>query len=168
MSKKKVVPRCHECGLGQVRPAARAGRRIRYKTIELEVPKHVEIPTCDQCGAEWMDRATARAIDQALEPRYRESLRALWAEIIQKITAQTSMRRVEQALGLSEGYLSKVTNGRSEPSAELISNLGLIAQDVEPRLREIDGLWRRGGARAGKRMRSEAKGAAGRRRAAAA
>jgi hypothetical protein len=140
----------------------RAGRRTRYKTMELEIPKEVEIPTCDNCGAEWMDRQVARAIDEALEGVYREALRALWAEVIQKITAHTSMRRVEQVLGLSEGYLSKVTNGRSEPSAELIGNLGLIAKDVEPRLREISGLWRRAPAMAAKRLHPEARRAAGR------
>lgn len=160
MSKNSVVRRCHECGVGQVRPLARAGRRTRYKTMELEIPKQVEIPTCDNCGAEWMDRQVVRAIDQALESAYREALRALWGEVMQKITTHTSMRRVEQALGLSEGYLSKVTNGRSEPSAELISHLGLIAKDVEPRLREISGLWRRAPALAAKRLHSEARRAA--------
>jgi hypothetical protein len=150
-----LIRRCRECGGGKVVPLARAGRRTRYKTMELEIPQEVEIPTCDNCGAEWMDRQTARAIDQALERTYRDALRVLWADLIQKITARTSMRRVEQTLGLSEGYLSKVTNGRSEPSAELISNLSLIAKDVEPRLREIDGLWRRAPAMAAKRLHPE-------------
>ena len=130
--------------------------------MELEIPKDVEIPTCDNCGAEWMDRQTAQTIDHALERVYRDTLRALWGEVIRKITVHTSMRRVEQTLGLSEGYLSKVTNGRSEPSAELISNLGLIAKDVEPRLREIDVLWRRAPATAPKRSRPEARRAVGR------
>jgi hypothetical protein len=160
MSKKTVTRRCHKCGVGQVCPVALAGRRAHYKMMELEIPKHVEIPTCDKCGAEWIDRQAARAIDGALEPVYREALRALWGDIMKKITARTSMRRVEQALGLSEGYLSKVSNGRSEPSAELISHLGLIARDVEPRLHEIDVLWRRGPARAGRRRPSRKRPAA--------
>ncbi len=156
----KAVRRCRECGVGQVSVLARAGRRARYKTMELEIPSDVEIPTCDNCGAEWMDRLTAQAIDKALEREYRTALRVLWNDLIQKITAHTSMRRVEQTLGLSEGYLSKVTNGRSEPSAELISNLSLIAKDVEIRLQEIDGLWRRAPAMAAKHSHPESKRAA--------
>ena len=63
----KVTRRCHECGTGQVVPLAKAGRKERYKALMLEIPAHVEIPTCNNCGSEWMDPATARAIDQALK-----------------------------------------------------------------------------------------------------
>jgi tRNA A-37 threonylcarbamoyl transferase component Bud32 len=46
--------RCRECGKGYVKPLARAGRFARYKTFpRLEIPAHVEIPTCDRCSAEW-------------------------------------------------------------------------------------------------------------------
>jgi hypothetical protein len=147
---------------------AKAGRRTRYKTLELEIPRAVAIPTCDSCGAEWIDRPTARAIDRALETVYRDTLRAVWGEVMRKLVAQTSMRRVEQALGLSEGYLSKVSNGRSAPSIELVSNLGLIAKDVESRLREIDGIWHRGGEGTAVRSRSAARRSTWRRRSAAA
>ena len=147
MRKTMTMRRCRECGIGRIRPVAKAGRRTRYKAMQLEIPRTIEIPTCENCGAEWMDRQTAQAIDRSLEPAYRETLRAVWAEVMRRITAQTSMRRVEQALGLSEGYLSKVTNGRSRPSPELICNLGLIASDVESRLREIERIWRRARAR---------------------
>lgn len=137
-----VVRRCHECGEGEIRPVAKAGRRSRYKTMELVVPADVKIPTCNNCGSEWMDLATAKAIDGALEKVYREILRRMWAASIKKIQARMSMRRLEQLLGLSEGYLSKVSNGRSEPSAELVAHLGMLAADVEGRTRELERLWK--------------------------
>jgi hypothetical protein len=51
------------------------------------------------------------------------------------------MRRVERLLGLSEGYLSKVSNSRSEPSAELVSNLGLISMNPTSRLHDLETFW---------------------------
>jgi hypothetical protein len=107
----------------------------------LEIPAHVEIPTCDNCGAEWMDPATARAIDEALKRVYQASLRTLLNRALIKIRARTSMRRVERLLGLSEGYLSKVSNSRSDPSAELVSNLGLISKNPTSRLRDLETFW---------------------------
>ena len=109
----------------------------------LEIPAHVEIPTCNNCGSEWMDPATARAIDQALKSVYQTALRARLTEAINKIRSRTSMRRVEQLIGLSEGYLSKVSRSRSDPSAELVSQLGLIAMHPADRLRELESFWTR-------------------------
>jgi hypothetical protein len=137
----KAARRCHECGTGKVIPVAKAGRQERYRTLMLEIPAHVEIPTCDNCGAEWMDPGTARAIDEALKSVYQASLRTLLNKALIKIRARTSMRRVERLLGLSEGYLSKVSNSRSEPSAELVSNLGLISMNPTSRLRDLETFW---------------------------
>ena len=138
-----VIRRCRECGVGEIRPLAKAGRRGSYKNLELAIPADLKIPTCNNCGAEWMDRTAATALDGALEKVYREVLRKLWAAAIRKIQQQKlSMRRLEQLLGLSEGYLSKVSNGRSEPSAELVAHLGTLATDVEGRTRELEHLWK--------------------------
>ena len=137
----KAARRCHECGTGKVVPVAKAGRQERYRTLMLEIPAYVEIPTCDNCGAEWMDPATARAIDEALKSVYQASLRTLLNKALIKIRARTSMRRVERLLGLSEGYLSKVSNSRSEPSAELVSNLGLISMNPTSRLHDLETFW---------------------------
>ncbi len=138
-----VIRRCRECGVGEVRPLAKSGRRGNYKNLELEIPAELKIPTCNNCGTEWMDRATASALDAGLEKVYRDVLRQLWEASIRKIQKQKlSMRRLEQLLGLSEGYLSKVSRGRSEPSAELVAHLGTLASDVEGRIRELEHLWK--------------------------
>jgi len=66
-----MIPRrCHECGTGQVVPTGKKGRMERFHSAELEIPEHVKIPTCNKCGAEWMDPATALAIDEALSKIY--------------------------------------------------------------------------------------------------
>ena len=69
--------RCHECGKGTVRPLAKPGRRERYKTMTLEIPAGIEIPTCDNCGTEWMDEDTAERITRALAILYRERVHEL-------------------------------------------------------------------------------------------
>ena len=73
--KKRTGFRCVECGEGTVRPLAKAGRKTRHKTMVLEVPADIAVPTCDGCGAEWYDDTTARAVDEALEGVYRRELR---------------------------------------------------------------------------------------------
>jgi transcriptional regulator with XRE-family HTH domain len=139
--KSHVERRCRECGIGTIRPIARAGRRMRHKTLELEVPAALAIPTCDNCGAEWMDRATAKEIDAALEGAYRQALRRTLEAVLKTIAARAPMRQVERAIGVSEGYLSKLKKGRSEPSAELVSGLSLLARDVEGGLQNLGRLW---------------------------
>jgi hypothetical protein len=138
-----VVRKCHECGVGEIRPVARAGRRARYKTMELEIPSDVKILTCNNCGAEGTDLATAKAIDAAMEKVYREVLRKMLAESIKKIRAHVPMRRLEQLLGLSEGYLSKISGGRAEPSAELVAHLATLSTDVAGRTMELERLWQK-------------------------
>jgi hypothetical protein len=139
--KTNIERRCRECGIGKIRPVAKSGRRERYRTMELEIPEDIKIPTCDNCGAEWMDRAVAKAIDQALEAEYRMRMRMTLNKVLEIVTAHASMRQVERLIGLSEGYLSKVKQGRSEPSPELLSSLGLLALDPGGGLQGLDRLW---------------------------
>ncbi len=139
--KNNIDRRCRECGIGKIAPLARAGRKAQHRTMELEIPATIAIPTCDNCGAEWMDRAMARKIDHAMEGVYRQALRNTLLALLDQITAHAPMRQVERLIGLSEGYLSKVKSGRSEPSAELLSSLGLLARDVTGGLKDLDRLW---------------------------
>jgi hypothetical protein len=89
-----------------------------------------------------MDSATARAIDEALKDVFQASLRTRLNQALSKIRPRASMRRVEHLVGLSEGYLSKVSNSRSDPSAELVTYLGLIAMNPVERLRDLEKLQR--------------------------
>lgn len=74
--KTKKMRRCHECGIGTVRPHATAGRTIRHKTIAaMPIPEDFEIPTCDDCGAEWLDGETTDRLGVVLEKQYGQMLR---------------------------------------------------------------------------------------------
>jgi len=136
--------RCHECAVGEVRPLAAGGRTARYRTLAaVPIPVDILIPTCTKCGAEWLDEETTKALDRALEAGYRAELRTRAARAIEAISRHAAQRRIELLLGLSQGYLSKVRAGARDPSAELVSQLALLAGDPEARLRELEDYWNR-------------------------
>ena len=132
--------RCSTCGEGEVSPLALPGRTARYKNMAaLPIPDDLAIPTCGACGAEWIDRPTAKAVDAALEREYQERLRQLAVTDLQQLAAShVTQRRLERLLGLSHGYLSKIRSGASRPSATLVSCLHLLASDPDRRLREME------------------------------
>lgn len=74
---RPALMRCPECR-GSVRPHAAAGRRMTYKNVAgLKVPATLEIPTCDRCGAQWVNDTEAAAIDAAMMPVYHARAREL-------------------------------------------------------------------------------------------
>ena len=134
--------RCRECGVGMIRPATGKGRRAQYKNLELEVPEDLAIPTCDHCGARWFDRSSGASFDSAMEKAFVKALTERVRALIAQVAARAPMRKVESLLGLSEGYLSKVKQGRSQASAHLVSTLGLLAStDVNRGLDSLEKLW---------------------------
>jgi hypothetical protein len=109
----------------------------------LPVPAALAIPTCDNCGNEWIDPKTAEALDEALQATYAEELHKRLDVALDAILSMTdvSQRRLEQLLGLSVGYLSRVRGRRGDASAQLVSALMLIAEDPKRRLKELDYMW---------------------------
>ena len=138
----KKPKRCHECGIGEIRPNKAKGRHAHYKTMpNLEIPEDFPIPTCNNCGAEWLDEKTADALDQRLEEAFREALKERALKSIEEISKHVSQRKLESLLGLSQGYLSKLRSGDRVPSAELVSQLALISHAPGRRIREIERFW---------------------------
>lgn len=136
--------RCRECGEGTIRPLAKLGRKVPFRNmVALTVPSTLEIPTCDNCGSEWIDPKTAHLLDEALQQAYVEELHnRLEAALVAILQAtNVSQRRLEHLLGLSVGYLSRVRSKRGDASAQLVSALALIAEDPKQRLSELDHVW---------------------------
>lgn len=78
--------RCRECGEGLIRPLAREGRVMPYKNgLALPVPADLFIPTCSDCGSEWIDEPTAHALDNALEDAYIAHLDRECARLIRQV-----------------------------------------------------------------------------------
>lgn len=125
-----------------MRKVTRAGRFARYKTMQqMEIPEDFEIPTCERCGAEWLDAKTAQALDKVLAVAYRAELSRRAQESIDKIAQRRPQRRLEELLGLSQGYLSKLKSGDRAASPELVAQLALVARNPEKRIRELEEFW---------------------------
>lgn len=136
--------RCRECGEGMTLPLAKEGRRMPFRNMTaLAVPSTLAIPTCNYCGNEWIDPKTAEAIDEALQGAYAHELHKRLVAAVDLILAATEIpqRRLEQLLGLSVGYISRLRAGRGDASAQVVSALALLAQDPKRRLKELDQLW---------------------------
>lgn len=133
---------CPSCNKGEVRDVARAGRRMHFRTIpDLEVPATVAIPTCanPECGEEWIDRAVAARIDEAMKEAYQAALTAKAEAAISKLKKKAPQRDLERLLGVSAGYLSKLKQGK-ETTAPLVAALVLLAADLQ-RVDELRSLW---------------------------
>jgi hypothetical protein len=105
------------------------------------VPADFQVPTCDLCGAERIDGPTSEALDVALEGAYAQALSHRLASALERVLSYgITQRRLEQLLGLSQGYLSRLKTERGEGSAQLVATLALLAQDRR-RLDELNRLW---------------------------
>jgi transcriptional regulator with XRE-family HTH domain len=111
-----------------------------FKQIpDLEIPADVAIPTCDHCGAEMMGKKDLAALDAAMARAYASALASKAEEAIRVLGETANQRDLERLLGLSAGYLSKLKNGKAEPSASTTALLMLLAD--HPAL--VDSLRRR-------------------------
>jgi len=135
---KFVERRCRACGEGMVRPVAKPGRQWDYKSVTLSVPADFEIPTCSNCGEEWLDPDRAEALDAVLDARYREMLAARFRDAVTIIVRHRSQRVLERLLHLSQGYVSHVLSGRKTPSPHLVLEVVLLAKEPDTRLREVE------------------------------
>lgn len=135
---------CAECGKRAVEPAAAPGRRSPFRNFpDLEIPATLAIPTCSSCGTEWIDRETARKIDEALAAQSAVVLGDVARQAIEALSATMSQRELEATLGLSAAYLSKVRHGKETPSAPLVALLSLLA--ARPgRIEEVERVWATG------------------------
>lgn len=131
---------CPECGPGSIEPRNARGKRFRYRQVhDLELQEDVLLPTCTHCAAEWMDAASTRSLDEALERAYRAELQRKAEGAIERLRPLIRQGDLERLLGLSPGWLSKVKSGR-DVSASLVSLLMLLAEQPS-RVTELRELW---------------------------
>ncbi len=107
----------------------------------LELPESLAIPTCTNCGEEWLDADTTEALERALSDAASKALTSLSIEAIAVLAEHSAQRDLENLLDLSHGYLSKVKHGKEKPSALLAALLALLARNPERRLGEIRNFW---------------------------
>jgi hypothetical protein len=134
--------RCPKCDK-RARRVQREGRSIPFRNIgALALPTLLPIPTCPRCHQEFLDDQARQELDRLLPDLYAAELRHRVRVAIDTLSPRyISQRQLEQMLGLSQGYLSRLRAGAGTPSAELVSNLALLARDPLLRLHELRQFW---------------------------
>lgn len=137
-----TLRRCVRCGARAVKPRTGPGRTTRYRTMPaMAIPDDVAIPACGRCQSEYIDEQTSEAIAPRLQQAFLQSLRTRARIAIDILSKHISQRRLEQLLGLSQGYLSRIRAGAGNPSPELVSHLAILCQDPATRLNELERFW---------------------------
>ena len=91
--------------------------------------------------SEYLDDAANRALAPQLQAAFLTDLRIRARVAIDMLAHHISQRKLEQMLGLSQGYLSRLRAGASNPSPELIAHLAMLCQDPPTRLTELQNFW---------------------------
>lgn len=62
---------CTECGKGRLKPKACPDRSFTYqKGTILPFPSNLEVPTCSNCGAWFVDKTLRNEVKHYLKDRY--------------------------------------------------------------------------------------------------
>lgn len=110
------------------------GRFGTYRDVRVPIPDELVSYHCAATGKLCADPALIAALHRG----YREGLRHSCGDSLAKLAGVRSGRRLEQLLGLSQGYLCRLKNGKAQPSRCLSVLLALLARYPDL-LREVEG-----------------------------
>ena len=82
-----------------------------------------------------------RTAPQITKVAFLADLRTRARVAVDILSHHISQRKLEHLLQLSQGYLSRLRAGVSNPSAELVANLAMLCQDPPTRLLELERFW---------------------------
>ena len=85
--------------------------------------------------------AKLRTDSQRTKEAFLTDLRTRVRIAVDILSHHISQRKLEHLLQLSQGYLSRLRAGVSNPSAELVANLAMLCQDPPTRLLELERFW---------------------------
>jgi hypothetical protein len=112
----------------------------RYRNTALTLPADLLVPTCRRCKHLLLSFDTMPELAAALERTYRAELVQRAAAEIARLSQRLSQRKLEVAIDLSQGYLSRLRAGDGVPSAILVSLLALLGNEPA-RLEELARYW---------------------------
>ena len=132
--------RCPLCEKGTVGPLASEEPMPFRHVAALRPAWPVPVPTCDRCHERFINTATAKALDEALEAALVTLNRSLAAAAIGRLASVHTERQWEKRLGLSPGYLSRLKAGK-ESSVVLTTLLMLLSQSPARQWHHLESLW---------------------------
>jgi hypothetical protein len=104
------------------------------------LPADLLVPTCRRCKHLLLSLDSMPELAEALESTYRAELVRRAAAEITRLSQRLSQRKLEVAIDLSQGYLSRLRAGDGVPSAILVSLLALLGNEPA-RLEELARYW---------------------------
>ena len=126
---RAMAGKCPCCGRHAVRPTAQPGRVCRYRNAALTLPADLLVPTCRRCKHLLLSFESMPELAAALEATYRAELVQRAATEITKLRRCLSQRKLEVAIDVSQGYLSRLRAGHGVPSAALVSLVALLSAE---------------------------------------
>lgn len=132
---------CNECGARAVTVKTGPGRDYQYRRgFIMELPEELEVPTCDACGAMFINGALEDEVRALLKPEHDQSQASHVGFLIEVIRERTGLsnRKIEKACGLTPTYLSHVLAGRREASETLIGLLEAYAVCPSEAVRRLE------------------------------
>ena len=136
--KTKAVP-CGACGKGVFKPTNVKGQDFPHRDEPaLLLSVDIMIPTCTACGEMRETSVHIQALDAALEPVYQARRAAMTAEFVERlVSAGWHQGEIEQVMGLSMGYLSKVLRGEKLLAGSTLRQLMHVALHPRQALRDL-------------------------------
>lgn len=131
---------CPDCG-GAVRAAPNA-RVEHYKGLALMIPG-VRVPTCAQCGEQFISPQLADQMQAALEKAHQQALYREFTLAMERLKAFRSPAAIARMLGYSLGYFSKLSRRERNLSTPLVAFVKYLAMDPEHRLDELSQMFER-------------------------
>jgi len=108
--------------------------------MTLPLPADLALAECASCGEGFPGEADATAMDGALELAYDQELRRRAIVYLDALAVVIPQRRLEVLLGVSIGLLSEVRSNET-PSAQLVTELALLAADPEAGIMRLEKFW---------------------------
>lgn len=135
---------CPTCEKGEIRTFKGPGRTRPFRCVaSLSVPDEFGIPTCTHCGDEFLPAKETLRLNAGLEEAFGRLTSLRLDESLALLAGDHRKRReIESAIGVSAGYLSRLTSGK-EPSAPLTSLLMVLSSRADA-LDELKRLWTSG------------------------
>lgn len=138
MSRKKKT--CPVCGIGSV-AEVQTRRPMPFSHAAAVAPAWpVAVPTCDHCNEQFINAATARALDAALASTLQNTQTRIIEESIASLATVKTPREWEKRLGLSPGYFSRLKAGK-EGSVALTTLLAFLARSPARAWNQLEEMW---------------------------
>ena len=132
--------KCPCCGHHALRLTREPGRACRYRHMYLTLPAELPVPTCHRCRHMALTYESVPQLEATLDAIFRAELVHRASVEISHLGQFYSQRKIERAIDLSPGYLSRLRSGDSVPSVALVCLLALLAAEPS-RLEELKGYW---------------------------